>query len=221
MKKLNLLFLLLISVTALSAQESIAISLKVNGDVNLTRAEKISSLQTGSELYSKDLLESNEDSFAAIKFIDGSTIVKLFPHSILEIFAVSEQGKLNKRSKLDLGELWSRVDPESGDFEIETPTTVVSVKGTQFLLEVDEEGATTLYTVTGKVEMKNKTDEQVVLVNEGEKAYSTGTGLIEVLPYDLEEIEENTEDIIEKTQTLEIKLENAEGEEKTIFIELE
>jgi hypothetical protein len=221
MKKLNLLFLILISATVLLAQESIAISLKVNGDVNLTRAEKISSLQTGFELYSKDLLESNEDSFAAIKFIDGSTIVKLFPRSILEIFAVAEKGKLNKRSKLDLGELWSRVDPGSGDYEVETPTTVVSVKGTQFLLEVDENGATTLYTVTGKVEMKNKTDEQVVLVNEGEKAYSTGTGLIEVLPYDLEEIEENTEDIIEKTQTLEIKLENAEGEEKTIFIELE
>jgi hypothetical protein len=221
MKKLSILLLLLVAVSMIFAQESIAVSLKVKGEVDLTREEQISRLQTGAELYNKDQIESKEGSFAAIKFIDGSTIVKLFPLSVLTINAQAEAGKLNKRSKLDLGEIWSRVDPGSGGFEVETPTTVVSVKGTQFILKVSEDGSTTLYTLTGKVEMQNKGDEVSVLVSEGETAHSDGTGAIEVVPYEEEEIEEYIETDETETQTLEIQLENDEGDQKTISIELE
>jgi len=222
MKKIKLIFLFFVVVTgSVFANESIAVSLKVKGDVDITRNEEIWKLSTGSELYNKDLLETSEDSFAAIKFIDGNSIVKLFPYSVLEISATKENGKLNKSTKLNMGELWSRVNPQSGSYEVETPTTVVSVKGTQFLLEVSEEGATTLYTFTGKVEMSNKEDGESVVVSAGEQAYSTGSGMIEVVPFDQDEIETELEEVLEQTQILEIQLENEDGEKKTIKIELE
>ena len=160
MKKIIILAALMILTVSVFCQESVAVSLKVKGDVELTRDETKDKLATGAELYNGDQLQSGEESFAALKFIDGSTIVRLFPLSNLSIETDVEGGKLNKRTKLDLGELWTRVDPGSGEFEVETPTTVVSVKGTQFLLEVDENGATTLYTVKGQVEIRNKTDQE-------------------------------------------------------------
>jgi hypothetical protein len=214
-----IIFLML--VVLVPAQESIAISLKVKGNVELTRADKQDKLTIGAELYNGDQLESGEEAFAALKFIDGSSIVRLFPLSILTIYTESDSRKLNKRAKLDLGELWTRVESGSGSFEVETPTTVVSVKGTQFLLAVGNDGSTTLYTVKGQVELKNKNDQETALVGEGEKAFSLGSGLIEVVPYDLEEVEGKIAEDDDAAQTLEIQLQNGAGEKKSILIELE
>jgi len=220
MKKIIIL-LMFLSITFYSfAQESIAVSIKVKGNVELTRKEEVSKLEAYSELFNQDQIESGKDAFAAIKFVDGSTIVKVFPLSILTINAEESNGKMNKSSKLDLGELWTRVDPGSGDFEVETPTTVVSVKGTSFQLQVSDTGATTLYTITGQVEMKNKGDDESVLVSEGEKAYSTGTGPIDVTTYQSGEIDPDPDIDPEEDQTLEIQLENEDGEQKTINIDL-
>lgn len=221
MKKLLLLIPFIFLVANLLAQESVAVSLKVQGEVELSRAENKGKLTTGAELYSGDQLESKDESFAALKFIDGSTIVKLFPLSILTIKTESENGTLHKHAKLDLGDLWAKVKTGTGSLQVETPTTVVSVKGTQFLLEVDETGATTLYTIEGQVEMKQKEDQETVLVKEGEKAFSRGSGPIEIVPFNIEQMEGEINAAGDAAQTLEIKLENEAGEKRSILIELE
>ncbi|MCK4313062.1 MAG: hypothetical protein KAW88_10050, partial [Candidatus Cloacimonetes bacterium] len=85
--KLIFIVLVMICTTIAFAKDSIAIALKVKGDVELKREEQISKAKTGEELVNKDELESKEDSFAAVKFVDGSSVVKLFPNSILTINA--------------------------------------------------------------------------------------------------------------------------------------
>jgi len=45
--------------------------------------------------------------------------------------------------------------------------------------------------------------------------------MIEVVPFDQDEIETELEEVLEQTQILEIQLENEDGEKKTIKIELE
>jgi hypothetical protein len=212
---------LILLVYALSA-DSIAIALKVKGDVELRREDTANQAKTGDEFVNKDELESKENSFAAVKFVDGSSVVKLFPNSILTINAEKENGKLNKSNYLQFGELWAKVTKKTGKFEIDTPTTVVSVKGTELFVTVDENGDTELFTFKGEVHIRNKADDNEATVTEGQKAHTTGEGEILVFPTQDGDIEESKMDMMKETfNTLEIEIENSDGEKKTIKINFE
>jgi hypothetical protein len=217
MKKLITIFFALI-IVGLHAN-NIAFTLKAQGDVSLTRSEEISPVTNGMELLNEDVIETKEDSFAAVKFIDGSSVVKVFPRSLLTIKAtVSEDNKLNKTNYLNSGEMWAKVSRKTGDFEIDTPTTVVSVKGTRLQVSVDEAGATTVNTFSGVVEMTNKVDGKSAMIAAGENATSTGEGEIEVVKGNSAE-EDYQDDSEEKS--LRINLQNPDGESKTIIINFE
>ncbi len=135
----------------LSGIDFIARTLKVKGEVNITRNLQISPALVGDQLFNGDELETKNESYAAVKFADQSSVLKLFPNSILNINTVQEKGKTNKKSILKIGELWAKVEKGTGKFEIETSTTVASVKGTNFLMNVTEEGLTNLYSFEGEV----------------------------------------------------------------------
>lgn len=217
-KKIFIALLLIILATLLIAKESIGITLKVKGDVILTHEKENISAKDGTELKNNDILESKNESFAVIKFIDGSSVIKLFPNSILTINADKTNGKLNKKSIMKLGELWAKVTKNTGDFIIDTPTTVVSVKGTRFVIIVDENGYTDLFTLEGVVNMKNKDDDHEADVGAGQKAHSTGEN--EIVLSVIEEGEMKDYDV-PLTETLNINLKNDNGEKRTIKIELE
>ena len=188
------------------------------GDVILTHKEENLKAKDGSELENNDVLESKEESFAVVKFIDGSSVIKLFPNSILTISAEKTNGKLNKRSTMKLGELWAKVTKNTGEFIVDTPTTVVSVKGTKFVLFVDENGFTDLFTLDGVVNMKNKKDNKEADVGKGQKAHSTGEN--EIILSVIEEGEMEGYDV-PLTEILNINLKNDAGEKRSIKIELE
>ncbi|MCK4957610.1 MAG: FecR domain-containing protein [Candidatus Cloacimonetes bacterium] len=214
MKKLIIIFtfIALISIH-LYAGDSVAFTLKAVGDVSLSRGEANRTINSGEELFNEDLLESNENSYAAIKFLDGSSIIKLFPRSILQIRAIkTEDNKLDKSNYLKVGEIWAKVVKKTGKFEIDTPTTVVSVKGTIFHLIVDEKG-TTVYTYQGEVTLTNKGDGKSAIVGEGQTGTSTGQGDIDVVTTEGGEGDQE--------KILEINLENESGDKKTIKIEFE
>ena len=192
--------------------------MKVKGDVILTHAEENINAKDGTELENNDVLESKSESFAVVKFIDGNSVVKLFPNSILTISAEKTNGKLNKKSTIRLGELWAKVAKNTGEFVVETPTTVVSVKGTKFVLAVDENGFTDLFTLEGVVNMKNKKDDIEADVGAGQKAHSTGEN--EIIFGVIEEGEMEGYDVI-LPETLNINLENDSGEKRKINIEFE
>ncbi len=218
MKKIILISLIILIFTiALIAQESVGIVLKVKGDVILTHKEKDLNAKDGTELENRDVLESKNESFAVVKFIDGSSVIKLFPNSILTINTEKVDGKLNKKSTMKLGELWAKVTKNTGEFVIDTPTTVVSVKGTRFVLFVDEKGFTDLYTLEGVVRMENKKDKNKAEVGAGQKAHSTGEGEI---PLSVIEDGEMKEYDIPLSETLNINLKNENGEKRSIKIEI-
>ena len=217
-KKTCVIFLLLILTISLIAQESIGITLKVKGDVILTHKEEKTSAENGTELENNDMLESKDESFAVIKFIDGSSIIKLFPNSILTINAEKTNGKLNKKNTMKLGELWAKVTKNSGEFVVDTPTTVVSVKGTKFVLSVDAKGFTDLFTLEGLVNIRNKEDGKEANVGAGQKAHSTGEG--EIIVSIIEEGELKDYDV-PLTDILNINLKNDDGEKRSINIEFE
>ncbi len=190
----------------LSGIDFIARTLKVKGVVNLTRNLQISPALVGDQLFNGDELETKNESYAAVKFADQSSVLKLFPNSILNINTVQEKGKTNKKSVLKIGELWAKVEKGTGKFEIETSTTVASVKGTNFLMNVTNEGLTNLYTFEGEVLFQNKLDGETALIRAGQRGTSTGQGPILITAIDPNEIGESTSNFInEELEPIEIE----------------
>lgn len=190
----------------LSGIDFIAQTLKVKGVVNLTRNQQISPALVGDRLFNGDELETKNESYAAVKFTDQSSLVKLFPNSILNINTTQEKEKTDKKCVLKIGELWAKVEKGTGKFEIETSTTVASVKGTNFLINVTEEGLTNLYSFEGEVLFQNKLDGETALIRSGQRGTSTGQGAILITAIDPNEIGESTSTFInEELEPIEIE----------------
>ena len=95
-----------------------------------------------------------------------------------------------------MGELWAKVEKGSGKFEIETPTTVVSVKGTNFMLNVAEDGTTELFTFDGEVLFQNTITGQTETILAGQRGITSGDQPIIVAPFDSEAIDESRSEFI-------------------------
>ncbi|MBC8385236.1 MAG: FecR domain-containing protein [Candidatus Cloacimonetes bacterium] len=198
-KLLVIVILQIVLCSFLTAENSVAKAVKVKGEVKLTRDFEITEISIGDEFINKDELSTKEKSFAAIKFTDESSIIKLFPNSSLLINTEQDGEKLNKNNFLRMGELWAKVTKQTGTFAIETPTTVVSVKGTEFLASIDENGETDITTLEGEVFLKNKFNDIEALIKKGETAHSDGRGEIKVVPFDLKKIDKSKRKFLEET----------------------
>jgi len=221
MKKI-LLFLMFVTIlSSIYAQDTIALALKVKGRVNLNRSDSNEKLELGDSLIDRDEIVSKDDSFAAVRFVDGSAIVKLFSNSRLAINADKKTEKYDKKSYLKMGTLWTKVTTNSGGFDVETPTTVVSVRGTEFIVEVDEKGITRVYAVSGKVSVKNKKTGQEVVLVEGQSTQDDNNNPMQVGDIDWDEVPGEADDEVVTPQVLQLELENAEGERRAVEIKFE
>lgn len=221
MKKYILLILIVIFAAAAFAQDTVALTLKVKGDVNLNRSDSEAKLELGDTLINKDELISKEDSFAAVRFVDGNAFIKLFSNSRLIISADKKEDKYDKKSYLKMGTLWSKVTKNSGSFDVETPTTVVSVRGTEFVIEVDKDGVTKVYAISGKVTVKNKKTGQVVDLGAGEYTEDDDENPMEPGETDWTEVPEEIADEVGTPQVIELELENNDGEKRSVEIKFE
>jgi len=169
MKKILLLSLILCLVMILSA-ETVALLSASKGNVSLERDKKDMKYKSGELLKNKDVLRTGPESFAAYKFIDASSLVKLFANSVVTINAEKADGKISKRVNVSQGSILSTVKSGTGAFTVQTPTTVASVKGTEFMTRVDSYG-NSIFTVTeGEVELRILVTDEKLSVSKGQTA---------------------------------------------------
>ena len=108
-KKNIFLFLMIINVIALFAIDSVATTLITKGDVELNRNNIIYQVSPGDALFNDDEISCRENSYAAIKFTDNSSVVKIFPQSVLLIHSEKKSnGNTEKSNLLKIGEVWAR-----------------------------------------------------------------------------------------------------------------
>ncbi|MDD2331909.1 MAG: FecR family protein [Candidatus Cloacimonetes bacterium] len=209
MKKLILITILVIVALSLAAQSPVAYLSAVKGKVNLTRANKNLTAKRGEMLVNSDQLKTGSESFAAYKFVDGTTNIKVFANSTVQIKATSEAGKMSKTVSIAKGSVLTKVS--GGSFQVETPTTVASVKGTGFLTKVDEKGETMIIVTEGTVQVESKETGESQDVESGNTANVGTDGKINVE----ETSEEDMTDLEEEEAGA-----DAEGTENTMKIQV-
>lgn len=216
MKKIFLVFFIVLF--SILSSEPIAVIAGMKGDISLTRDNKKIAVKTGELLLDSDQLLSGSESFAAIRFIDNGATTKLFPNSVLIIYATSVDGQLSKRNNLRSGKIHSNVNPLSGQYIVETPNTVASVRGTDFTTEY-ENNITTIDVNEGEVEIESK------LTGEKERAYGQESysvnqnGQIEKGVYNPDS--DSEPDTLDAENFLEIEVINNDGVIKKVRINYE
>ncbi len=129
-----------------AAAESAAIGhvRTVSGDAALVRDGSPEPAKVGSEVFRKDVIETGKDGSIGVTFTDN-TVFSAGPNSsiALEEYAFNSSAfKGNLLARMDRGTLnvvsgdIARTSPEA--MKVKTPTAILGVRGTTFLVKVDE-----------------------------------------------------------------------------------
>ncbi|MDD2423596.1 MAG: hypothetical protein PHG34_05240, partial [Candidatus Cloacimonetes bacterium] len=97
MKKLCLFVVILSLAALLMAADTVAILSASKGKVSLERNKQDLKFKKGEMLQNDDILRTKAESFAAYKFVDASSLIKLFSNSVVTISATQQGNKLNKK----------------------------------------------------------------------------------------------------------------------------
>ncbi|OWW20405.1 tetratricopeptide repeat protein [Noviherbaspirillum denitrificans] len=98
------------------------------------------------------------------------TQIRVHANTNLQIRNIGRRTDGETRLGLERGAVWMRAKTVPAGLSIETPSATVSVRGTDWSLTADENGAATLTVLSGQVRFFNEFGE--VLVERGETAYA-------------------------------------------------
>lgn len=236
-KNSSLLILVLISFI-FSASLEIAVISKSKGNVtykkeNSTEWKKVRSglmLESGTEI------RTSKKSFAIIKYIDDKSIVKMRPKSELIISGEQESKNVLKKVMLNFGTAVFDISQKQKQFQIITPTSVASIKGTKFIVRTSNNGDnTTYFGLEGVVNIcpkdKDLDAKTCMDLNKSFKAICTKKGIVldklsekdlkEIIATLLDKINDDKDDTIIDIKILELDFISKDGRKKTVIIEYE
>ena len=200
----------------------IAVVTKVKGLVEImpTGKKLFSKLKAGSILADGDKIRTGTSGFAAIIFIDDKSTLKLKGNSEAVITGQRTAASISKKINMDSGTIRATIKKQNSSFVIQTPTSVASVKGTDFWLLTDPDKGDQVIGLEGIVSLKNIDTGQDVDVVQGMSGISTPDGDVGVeetvassIPTDPSESSEDG------PSQFKIYLEGPNGTQKVMVIE--
>jgi len=184
------------------------VEIQRNGQTQYVPAEK------GGLLFEGDKIKTGELARAAILLDDGS-LIRLNANS--ELFLKDKKpGNQKSRLQLMLGHLWAKVTKQENSLEIETPTAVAAIKGTQLELVFGPDGKTTLIVWDGIVDLSNALGQ--MLVHAGQQGTAAKGAAPVVIPVDLKSLDQWFTAVVEvpATQTLKTTIKDKNGKEQSL-----
>ena len=180
---IKLLGLLAILSVGFSA-DKLAVTTKKQGKVDLTSAEteKKSELKKGALLYDQDRINTGKDGLALIMFLDDKSQLKLKSDTEVIISGSRGSSGISKRISMNQGVLKASIATQRrGEFIITTPTSVASVKGTEFWIISIPDSGDIIVSNSGTIELVNTVTGEVITVPAGVIVESTADGEMNIL----------------------------------------
>lgn len=209
MKKIIVITILLALAGMIFAANAVAMLSASKGKVDLSREAKQVKFKTGELLRNNDELRTGGESFAAYKYIDGSSTIKVFSNSLVKIAANKSGKTLSKKVTVNKGSVLTSVKPKTGSLVVQTPTTVASVKGTEFLTKITDTDQSMFIVTEGEVELKILDQPESKSVPKGKTAIVEEDGTFE--------IRNSTRDDLSAVEQAELEADGA-AEPKTMLI---
>ena len=218
----NLFLIFLFTLSNLVYADKIAVATKVKGLVEIMKVgnKEFKNLRPGSILDDGDKIRTGKSGFVAIIFIDDKSTLKIKENSEAVITGRRTTKDISKKINMDGGTIRASITKQNVDFVIQTPTSVASVKGTDFWMLVDELLGDQVIGIEGQVSLVNTETGQEVMVTTGMTGNSTPDGQIGVSETDVSSIPEDPSDESQEGPSqVKIYLEGPNGEQKVFIIE--
>ena len=201
----------------------IAVTTKVKGLVEIMPIGKdnFANLKPGTILSDGDKIRTGSSGFTAIIFIDDKSTLKLKENSEAVITGQRSARSIAKKINMDVGTVRATVNKQNSNFVIQTPTSVASVKGTDFWMITDPVDGDLVIGLDGVVTLTNNETGAEVDVTEGTSGSSTPEGDVDVEETEESSIPEDPTDQDEQQTEIKIYFEGPNGEQKVMIIEYE
>ena len=201
----------------------IAVTTKVKGQVEIMPIGKDNfvNLKPGTILADGDKIRTGSSGFTAIIFIDDKSTLKLKENSEAVITGQRSARSIAKKINMDVGTVRATVNKQNSNFVIQTPTSVASVKGTDFWMITDPVDGDLVIGLDGVVTLTNNETGAEVDVTEGTSGSSTPDGDVDVEDTEESSIPEDPTDQDEQQAEIKIYFEGPNGEQKVMIIEYE
>ena len=201
--------------------DKIAIATKVKGVVEIapTKINKFKTLTPGTVLSDGDKIRTGSKGFTAIIFIDDKSTLKVKENSEIVVGGQKSVARISKKINMDVGTIRATINKQNTDFVIQTPTSVASVKGTDFWLLSDPEIGDQVMGLEGVVGLTNTQTGQEVNVTSGMSGLSTPDGNLSLEETVASTIPDDPSTDSESTSEIKIFMEGPNGQQKVIIIE--
>ena len=201
--------------------DKIAVTTKVKGTVELMAVGNTEylNLKPGTVLSDGDKIRTGKSGFTAVIFIDDKTTLKLKENSEVVITGQRTAASISKKINMDAGTIRAKVSKQNTDFVIQTPTSVASVKGTDFWMITDPVSGDQVIGLEGLVGLVNNETGVEVDVTEGMTGMSTPDGQVDVVETDENTIPDDPDEEEEGPSQIRIYLEGPNGEQKALIID--
>ncbi len=190
---LTISIILIFSVVS-EAQDQFATILKKSGVVNMRpKGESDFSIpaEGGMGLNTGDALKTDETGYAALLFNDDKSLVKIRKNSTIEI---KEEFSV-RTIKISEGRLLAKITPGITTlYRVATPTSVASVKGTEFWIVTSPEYGDRFYGIEGVVQIINLITGMESMLEAGQMIISTPEGQLLNIPVEPEDMPKDTEE---------------------------
>ena len=133
----------------------------------------------GLGLYGNDRIRTGDNGFSIYRYLDDASSIKILKNSDIRIEGRIKSRSIVKNIEINNGLLNFDIDNQEDEyFTIVTPTSVATVKGTEFWLICNGPEGDKFLGVEGEVEVKNIESGRVVLLTEDSRVVSTSNGII-------------------------------------------
>ena len=171
------------SVFGTGTPDAFATFVKLNGNVNIRHVDKIAFNDAflGENIFNKDSIRVGQSpSFSAVQYIDSKSIIKIRENTIFQLNQYISADEINLVDGIIINDINNN---QNRLFSVKTSLGVASVKGTVFAVKLDQsKGEAVFVGKTGKFEVQNPINGQVLTVEGMQKITSTTDGDFDLEP---------------------------------------
>lgn len=166
----GLLFLFSTSI-ALSQESSMGKVVKLSGFMKIRKAKQTTwvTARINTQVYLGDTIMTGDDGVGIIKLVDDS-IIRIQANSKIVLNTMVSPVEKKNSVLLFFGKLWNRVSKKAlrkKVFEVQTPTAVCGVRGTDFETASYEDGTMLVRVNSGHVEVDSEEARETLAANQG------------------------------------------------------
>ena len=161
--------------SAVYGQEHVASVGKVTGTLYIQQGEgaEWTAAAENTPVYLGDFLKTESDSYADVVFLSGG-VIAVNQNTTIQVTGIRDAEDVTERSFIQnviitSGEIWAKITKQQEEIQFETKGGVVSIKGTEFVIEEDpDKDETKVSVLEGEIAFLDNNNE-LTLYNAGKQ----------------------------------------------------